>query len=109
MRRVLRVVTRICVISLIYLFRSLTVAASDDQCLSCHKNYSGYLTTAHQLTCQPASKTPILGKFNDVLKTSEPELSYRLEATKDGFFQVGILGTPPDAVSISHRFHLAIG
>jgi hypothetical protein len=56
-----------------------------------------------------ASKDSILGKFNDILKTAEPELFYRLEARDGGFFQTGVLGTPPDAVSISQRFDLVIG
>lgn len=96
-------------ICVICVSRSLTAAASNDQCLSCHKTYNRYLTTAHHLTSQQASKTSILGNFNDVLKTSEPELSYRLEARSNGFFQTGVLGTPPDAVTISQRFDLVIG
>jgi hypothetical protein len=105
----LQLVNRIFFICLICVSRSLTAAASDDKCLSCHKSYSGYLTTAHHLTSQIATQNSILGKFNDVLKTSEPELSYRLEARTHGLFQIGILGTPPDAVSISQRFDLVIG
>jgi hypothetical protein len=96
-------------ICLIFFLDSLTAAASDDQCLSCHKTYNAYLTTAHHLTSQIASRETILGKFNDILKTPEAELSYRLESRPNGFFQTGILGTPPDAVSISQRFDLVIG
>jgi cytochrome c554/c'-like protein len=83
--------------------------ARDDECLSCHKNYNAYFTTAHHLTSRAASATSILGKFDAILKTSEPELFYRLEARSNGFFQTGVLGTPPDAVSISQRFDLVIG
>lgn len=77
--------------------------------MSCHKDYTDYLRTAHHFTSRAASKDSILGKFDDVLKTSEPELFYRLEARANGFFQTGVLGTPPDAVSISHRFDIVIG
>ena len=87
----------------------VTAGASDDQCVSCHKTYNSYFNTAHHLTSQLATRDSILGKFDDTLKTSEPELSYRLEARTQGLFQVGILGTPPDAVSISQRFDLVIG
>lgn len=87
----------------------LAVVASNAQCLSCHKDYAKYDSTAHHLTSRIASKDSILGKFDDVLKTSEPELSYRLEARNNGFFQTGVLGTPPDAVSISQRFDFVIG
>lgn len=84
----------------------------DEKCLSCHKDYRRYLTTAHHFTSQPATATTIAGSFapgKNVLKTSQPELSYRLEAKQDGFYQTGVLGSPPDSVSISKRFDLAIG
>lgn len=77
--------------------------------MSCHKTYGGYLTTAHHFTSRTASRESILGKFDEILKTSEPELFYRLEARPNGFFQTGVLGTPPDAVSISQRFDIVIG
>src|ERR1044072_9807647 len=105
----LRLVSRICVICVICGFVCFTIVASDDQCLTCHKNYGRYFTTAHHFTSRVASKESILGKFDDVLKTSEPELFYRLEARNNGFFQVGILGTPPDSVSIAERFDFVIG
>ncbi|HEU4796226.1 MAG TPA: hypothetical protein VFT02_11385, partial [Pyrinomonadaceae bacterium] len=81
----MQLVNRIFFICLICFSRSVTGAASNDQCLSCHKPYGGYLTTAHHLTSQLASKDSILGKFDNILKTSEPELSYRLESRPNGF------------------------
>ena len=104
------VVSKICLFfALIFFTTGLTPAATDDQCLACHKNYGGYFTTAHHLTSRVATRDSILGKFDDVLKTGEPELFYRLESRNDRFFQTGVLGTPPDAVSISQRFDLVIG
>jgi hypothetical protein len=32
-----------------------------------------------------------------------------MEARPDGFFQTGVLGTPPDTISVSERFDLVIG
>ncbi|HEY8412847.1 MAG TPA: multiheme c-type cytochrome [Pyrinomonadaceae bacterium] len=87
----------------------LALAVSDVQCLTCHTGYNAYFTTAHHLTSRVATRDSILGKFDDVLKTAEPELFYRLESRPDGFFQTGVLGTPPDTVSISQRFDLVIG
>ncbi|HEY8228089.1 MAG TPA: multiheme c-type cytochrome [Pyrinomonadaceae bacterium] len=84
----------------------------DEKCLSCHANYRRYFGTAHHLTSQPATATSIRGSFapgKNILKTLQPELSYRLEAKQDGFFQTGILGTPPDAIYVSERFDLVIG
>ena len=100
------VVSKICLICGWFF---VALIATNAQCLSCHKDYTHYQTTAHHLTSRVAAKDSILGKFDDVLKTSEPELQYRLEARSNGFFQTGILGTPPDAVSISQRFDLVIG
>jgi hypothetical protein len=87
----------------------LAVIVANAQCVSCHKDYTDYLTTAHHLTSRSATRESILGKFDEVLKTAEPDLFYRLESRNDGFFQTGVLGTPPDAVSISQRFDLVIG
>ena len=80
--------------------------ASTEECLSCHNSYRTYFSTAHYLTSRAASRDSILGKFDDVLKTSEPELYYRLEARSDGFFQTAIVGSFP---TISRRFDLVIG
>ena len=105
----MQLVIKICFLVLICFSASLTTVARDDQCLSCHKNYNTYFTSAHHLTSRSATRDSILGKFDDILKTAEPELFYRLESRPEGFFQTGILGTPPDAVSISQRFDLVIG
>ena len=96
-------------ISFICVLVFLAVIVTYAQCVSCHKDYTDYSKTAHHLTSRVATRDSILGKFDDVLKTAEPELFYRLEARNDGFFQTGVLGMPPDAVSISQRFDLVIG
>lgn len=86
--------------------------AGDQKCLSCHPKQKEFPRTAHHLTSQPATRQSIAGSFapgKNVLKTQEPELQYRMEARAGGFFQTGILGTPPDTVSLSQRFDLVIG
>ena len=84
----------------------------DDKCLSCHEQYKSYLRTAHHLTSQPATANSIAGKFStgeNILKTSEPELHYRMENRKDGFYQTAVLGAPPDFATISERFDFVVG
>ena len=84
----------------------------NDQCLSCHEKQRTYLNTAHHLTSQAATATSIAGSFapgKNILRTSQRELHYRMEARNDGFFQTGVLGTPPDTISISERFDFVIG
>jgi nitrate/TMAO reductase-like tetraheme cytochrome c subunit len=97
------------VLSLVlFLFTAYT---GDEQCLSCHEKQRTYLNTAHHLTSREANADSILGSFaagRNILATQR-ELQYRMEARKDGFFQVGILGTPPDTLSLAERFDVVIG
>ncbi len=84
----------------------------DEKCLSCHQAQIEFPRTAHHLTSQVPTQQSIAGSFSpgkNILKTPEPELQYRMEARKDGFFQTGVLGTLPDTVSISERFDLVVG
>jgi Cytochrome c554 and c-prime len=84
----------------------------DEKCLSCHEAQKTYLKTAHHWTSSVATSNSIAGKFvegENTLKTSEPELRYRMEARKDGFYQTAILGAPPDTASISERFDFVVG
>ncbi len=68
--------------------------------------------TAHHFTSREATRDSIAGSFGpgkNILKTLQPEVHYQMEARPEGFFQTGVLGTPPDAVSISERFDLVVG
>src|SRR5947207_12021166 len=70
----------------------------DDKCLSCHEKYRPYFGTAHHLTSREATGSSIAGSFaagKNVLKTPQRELQYVMEAKPEGFFQTGVLGTPP--------------
>lgn len=84
----------------------------NDQCVSCHQDQKAYRETAHHLTSQPARRDSIAGKFvqgENILKTSEAELHYRMEAREEGFYQTAVMGTPPDTVSFSERFDFVVG
>jgi hypothetical protein len=87
--------------------------AGDAACQSCHQEkVDTFFRTAHHLTSQPADGNSIAGKFSDgenILKTSNPELSYRMEANERGHFQTAVMGIPPDTTSRSERFDLVIG
>lgn len=96
---------------MIFVLALLLIFTGDDQCLSCHEKQRTYLSTAHHLTSREANASSILGSFapgKNILATQR-ELQYRMEARKDGFFQVGILGTPPDTISLAERFDIVIG
>lgn len=81
----------------------------DEECLSCHEKQKLYLGTAHHLTSQIAKKETIAGKFEEgknILKISEPDVYYKMEAKKEGFFQTAMVGSVP---TTSKRFDLVIG
>ena len=84
----------------------------DAKCLSCHREQKTFRQTAHHLTSRLPTEDSIAGKFTEganLLKTSSPDLYYRMERTKDGFHQTAVLGTPPNTVSFSRRIDLVIG
>lgn len=85
----------------------------DDACSSCHQDKAAtFHQTAHYLTSRLASKESILGDFTpgrNVLKTSVPDLFFRMEEQDGGFFQTAVEGISPDTKSRTERFGLVIG
>jgi len=83
-----------------------------EKCLSCHEEQKSYLTTSHFLTSRVATRASIAGNFENgqnIVKTPDPELHYRMEAKSDRFYQTAILGSPPNAVYISKPFDFVVG
>ncbi|HJY29657.1 MAG TPA: multiheme c-type cytochrome [Pyrinomonadaceae bacterium] len=96
----------------VLVFSLLASYVGDEKCLSCHEKQRPFLNTAHHLTSREASATSIAGSFapgKNILRTIIDDLHYQMDARPDGFFQTGILGTPPDTISVSQRFDLVIG
>src|SRR4029077_11756135 len=85
----------------------------DTACTACHQEkVDAFLRTAHHRTSQPADGNSIAGKFSDgdnILKTSNPELFFKMEANDRGFFQKAVTGISPDTTSRTERFDLVIG
>jgi hypothetical protein len=77
----------------------------DDACRSCHASQvDSFHQTAHYLTSAEPNEHTILGKFtagDNILKTSNPNLAFHLEAKEGGFFQT--------ANSRSERFAVVVG
>jgi Cytochrome c554 and c-prime len=77
----------------------------DDACKSCHATQvESFHQTAHYLTSTLPTGHAILGSFtpgSNILKTSNPNLVFRMEAKPGGFFQT--------ANSRSERFALVVG
>jgi hypothetical protein len=87
--------------------------AGDDACRPCHQEQTeSFLPTAHHLTSRPADKDSISGKFSpdaNVLRTSNPDLFFKMESDKDGYFQIVVEGRAPNTTSRRERFDLVIG
>ena len=109
----------------VVLFALLTVAASskkepippgdyvgDNKCLACHADKQTYLQTAHHLTSSLPTRQTIKGNFKhgqNVLKTTTPDLSFRMDATANGFTETAVIGAAPDAIRHTERLDLVIG
>jgi hypothetical protein len=85
----------------------------DDACRSCHQQkIDTYYKTAHRLTSQSPGKNSVLGTFNQAansMRTSNPNLFFRMDSTEKGFFQTVVWGTPPHTWSRTERLDMVIG
>ncbi|HET6217263.1 MAG TPA: multiheme c-type cytochrome [Acidobacteriaceae bacterium] len=81
----------------------------DDACRSCHASQvDSFHQTAHYLTSSLPSQHSILGNFTpgeNILKTANPNLFFRMDAKDGGFFQTAV--TP--ASSRTERFAIVVG
>src|SRR5208282_5872425 len=85
----------------------------DAVCQSCHQaKVETFHRTSHYLTSRLPEKDSILGKFTpdaNIMKTSNPELFFRMEEKDDGFFQTAVQGTAPFIESRTERFAFVVG
>ena len=85
----------------------------DKACESCHEEkVRSFHSTAHFLTSRMPNQGSILGKFTpdgNVLKTSNPDLFFRMDAKGSDFFQTAVEGIPPYTTSRTEKFGLVIG
>jgi hypothetical protein len=81
----------------------------DAACVACHAEQGTYARTAHRLSSTHPTAETILGSFGEhenLLRTVNPELHYRMEAREDGYYQTAVLG---DERTISERIDLVTG
>jgi Cytochrome c554 and c-prime len=82
-------------------------------CGTCHhEKLELFSNTAHRLTSRLASAKSIAGSFKpgeNVLKTSNPGLSFRMEPKGERFFEVAIWGIPPSTTEQSEPIDVVIG
>jgi hypothetical protein len=87
--------------------------ASDAACRDCHvKEFEGYGQTRHHRTSQLPSSTSILGKFTNAkntMATFNPQVSFRMDARDDAFFETAIMGKSGQKKSRTERIDIVIG
>jgi len=84
----------------------------DATCLSCHHQDQTFERTAHHLTSTLPTDRTIHGSFapgENVLRTSNPDLHFRMDSTAEGFYQTAVMGHPPDTSSRAERFAFVVG
>jgi hypothetical protein len=85
----------------------------DAVCQTCHQDkVETFHRTSHYLTSRLPEKDSILGKFTpdaNVMKTSNPELFFRMEEKDNGFFQTAVEGADPFIESRTERFAFVVG
>jgi Cytochrome c554 and c-prime len=87
--------------------------AGDARCESCHaQTVESFHHTAHDLTSRLPDATTILGSFAagaNVMKTSNPDLFFRMDQKGDKFFQTAVEGETPFITEHTERFAFVIG
>ncbi len=85
----------------------------DSACRECHSAISdSYLRTSHHLTSQLPSKNSIAGSFtpdSNLLKTSNPDLRFRMDDRATGFYETAVFWQPPDEKTRSERIDFVTG
>jgi hypothetical protein len=87
--------------------------AGDDACAPCHSEKAeSYSHTAHHLTSRSPDATSISGSFaegQNILKTANPSLSFRMESKPKGFYESSVWEIPPVTSVHTERIDMVIG
>lgn len=87
-------------------------AVGDATCLACHQDKQTFETTAHRITSRPPLPASFTGSFapgENILRTSNPHLYFRMDSTAGGFFQTAVFGAPPDTSVRTERIDFVTG
>jgi Cytochrome c554 and c-prime len=87
--------------------------AGDEACQGCHpEKVASYAGTPHYLTSRWPTKESILGSFADsenILRTANPALYFRMESTPGGFYEKAVWTPPATNVDRDERIDVVIG
>lgn len=87
--------------------------AGTQSCQPCHQEiFETYVQTAHFKTSQVANDHSIKGSFaygSNILKTTNPNVYFKMEKRQDGFYQTAYRNTELSVELRSERFDLVMG
>jgi hypothetical protein len=87
--------------------------AGDGVCRECHAGIAtSYAQTAHHITSQLPNRQTIAGSFapgENLLKTSNPDLHFLMEARANGFYETAVFWQPPNEKTRSERIDIVTG
>ncbi|MGC1636669.1 MAG: hypothetical protein WA744_14535, partial [Candidatus Acidiferrales bacterium] len=85
----------------------------DADCQECHQDIGNtYARTAHHLTSQLPTEHSILGSFTsgeNILKTGDPDLHFRMDVKESGFYETAVFWQPPDQKTRTERIDIVTG
>jgi len=87
-------------------------AVGDSACLGCHTDMATFEQTAHRLTSTPPTRASLQGRFNsgeNILRTANPNLFFRMDSTAAGFYETAVLGRAPDTSTRRERIDIVTG
>ena len=87
-------------------------AVGDTACLGCHTTMASFEQTAHRLTSTLPTSVSIQGRFNrgeNVLRTANPNLYFRMDSTATGFYETAVVGRARDTSTRRERIDLVTG
>lgn len=86
---------------------------SDATCANCHADQAAaHRRSAHALTSSFAKEETVKGNFQpgmNTMTTIDPNVSFLMEQTKQGFFETAIVTTPVQTLRRRERIDLVIG
>ena len=87
-------------------------AVGDSACLGCHTAMASFEQTAHRLTSTLPTRASIQARFNageNVLRTVNPNLYFRMDSTAAGFYESAVMGRAPDTSVRRERIDIVTG
>ena len=87
-------------------------AVGDSACLGCHQEKATFEQTAHRQTSTLPTRASLQGRFNsgeNVLRTANPNLYFRMDSGLAGFYESAVLGRAPDTSMRRERIDIVTG